>query len=264
MAVIERFARKLRRAILRDEPTYYDMFQNPGERYFAKLYLHQIEEVLRTHPAVLLKILDAGCQAGRLAIPLAQAGHEVTGVDTSGVGLSRATRHAKEAKIPLRLIRADLGAWLPAQPAGSFDAVICTEVLYLRENHRELLEGLLRVLKPEGFCFISHRSRGYYLAEAFQHRDWNAVRLLSSAQEGILFGSYYNWQDREELERIYRALKIRLVDIRPIGLFSWLAVQPGNFDEEGRELLFSVESKLSSDYAGAARYLLVSGQKESA
>ncbi|MBI3615204.1 MAG: class I SAM-dependent methyltransferase [Candidatus Omnitrophica bacterium] len=265
---LKRTLRKVRRAILQDEPTYYDMFQNPGEKYFARLYLHQIQKILQTGWPVQtdlpgpLKILDAGCQAGRLAIPLAQAGHQVTGVDTSGVGLNRAKRHAKESGIALRLIRANLGEWLPGQPAESFDAVICTEVLYLRQNQRELLEELLRVLRPGGLCFISHRPRGYYLAEAFQHRDWNAVRILTSAKEGTLFGSYYNWQDREELEDLYRALKVKLIAITPIGLLSWLAVKPDDLDEEGQDLLFKVETRFNKDHPGLGRYLLVSGRKE--
>ena len=258
----KRTMRKVRRAILRDEPTYYDMFQNPGERYFAKLYLHQIQPALQAYLPGRLKILDAGCQAGRLAIPLAQAGHQVIGVDTSAVGLRRAKRHAKEVGTSLRLIRANLGGWLPAQPGESFDAVVCTEVLYLRQNHRELLEGLLRVLRPGGLCFISHRPRGYYLAEAFGHRDWNAVRLLISGKEGILLGSYYNWQNREDLELLYRILKVKLIAITPIGFFSWLAVKPDDLDEEGQDLLFKVETTFNKDYPGSGRYLLVTGQKE--
>ena len=169
---IKKVVRKLRWAVLRDEPGYYDMFLNPGERFLARLYLHEIRRVLESHGrAGPLEILDAGCQAGRLSIPLASAGHRVTGVDTSAVGLRRAQRHAQEAKTRLSLIRADLGKWLPRAAAGSFDAVVCTEVLYLRPNHRELLEGLIRVLRPGGFCFISHRPAGYYMAEAVGRKD---------------------------------------------------------------------------------------------
>jgi 2-polyprenyl-3-methyl-5-hydroxy-6-metoxy-1,4-benzoquinol methylase len=59
----------------------------------------------------------------------------------------------------MNTIRADLGRWLPTQPTAGFDVVVCTEVLYLRPNHRTLLEQLIRVLKPGGLCFISHRQR---------------------------------------------------------------------------------------------------------
>ena len=258
---LKKIVRKVRRAILRDEPTYYDMYQNPGERYFARLYLHQIQQALQAHLPGALKILDAGCQSGRIGIPLAKAGHQVTGVDTSAVGLRRAQRHAKEEGVSLRLIRADLSRWLPAQSENSFDAVVCTEVLYLRPNHRTLLEQLLRVVRPGGLLFVSHRPTGYYLAEAFGHKDWDAVRLLLSAKEGTLFGSYYNWQEREDLEQMYRALRVKLISIAPIGFLSWLAVKPDDLDKEGQDLLFRIETAPAQPCPGSGRYLLVSCQK---
>lgn len=264
MAEFKRLVRKLRRAVLRDEPTYYDMFENQGERFFAKLYLHQIENDLNTYDLEPpLRILDAGCQAGRLAIPLALAGHQVTGVDTSGLGLRRANRHAKATGTSLHLIHADLTQWLPAQAPGQFDAVLCTEVLYLRQNYRTLLEGLIRVLRPGRLCFISHRPTSYYLAEAFQRRDSDAVRTLLTAKEGTLFGSYYNWQDHEGLLHLYAQLDVESITVTPIGVLSWLVVNPEDLDETGQELLFQAELALQGRYQGLGRYLLVSARKRS-
>lgn len=254
--------RKIRRALLRDEPTYYDMWENPGERYFARLYLNRMNQILREQvPQVPLKILDAGCQTGRLAIPLAQAGHRVTGVDTSGLALHRCRRHAQEAGAAVHLIRADLTRWLPRQPNDSYDAVICNEVLYLRPNHRELLEGLIRVLRPGGLCFISHRPTGYYLAEAFQRKDFKSVQLLLTAREGELNGSYYNWQEREQLLERYRELKVEVLSVTPIGFFSWWAVNPEPLDPEAEELLFKADLAAQTWCPGTGRYLLVCGRK---
>ena len=260
---MNKLLRKVRRAILRDEPTYYDMFLNPGERFLARIYLHEITQVLRTHgrPAPL-EILDAGCQAGRLAVPLASAGHRVTGVDTSAVALNRARRHAEEAGTKLKLIRADLGQWLPKMPAGSFDAVLCTEVLYLRQNHRELLGELLRLLRPGGLCFISHRPTGYYLAEAVGRKDWQAVETLLTQKEGTLFGSYYNWQERAELEEIYAGLGIADLRVTPVGFLSWLVTQPDKLTEPEQEKLLQADLALAEQFSHPGRYLLVSGRKK--
>ena len=261
-----RMTRKIRRAVFRDEPTYYDMFENQGEKFFARLYLRQIRRVLQEdgfqEGPCPLKILDAGCQAGRLSIPMSLEGHQVTGVDTSGVGLERLKRHAKEQGAVLRVIRADLGRWLPAQPKDSFDVIICSEVLYLRRNYRALLEGLIRLLRPRGLLFVSHRPTAYYLAEAFQRGDWDAVRLLQSSKEGTLFGSYYNWQDREDLEQLYGELPIENLEITPIGFLSWLAVNPERLDQAGQDLLFQAEVDSMHRCRGAGRYLLVSGRKK--
>ncbi|MBI4227211.1 MAG: class I SAM-dependent methyltransferase [Candidatus Omnitrophica bacterium] len=261
----QRVAGKLRRAILRDSPTYYDMYENAGERYFAKLYLHQIAETIGAHgPGHPLRILDAGCQTGRLAIPLAVAGHDLTGVDTSDLALRRARRHAKAAGVSLRCVRADLSRWLPAHPPEVFDAVVCTEVLYQRPNYRALLEHLIRILKPGGLLFISHRPTGYYLLEAFRQRDWGGVRRLLSSSEGTVNGSYYNWQDRADLTALYGTLPVDLIAITPIGFFSWMGVNPDHLDAEGQELLFRTEIASHDRCGGSGRYLLVSGRKRTA
>ena len=281
---MNKLLRKIRRAITRDEPGYYDMYLNPGEQFFARLYLHHIRKVLAAHPEPFgklrtgfvevewprsLKLLDAGCQAGRLAVPLALEGHRVVGVDTTLVGLRRCRRHAAEAGVkkcltpfpaPLELIRANLTRWLPAAEADSFDVVLCAEVLYLRENWRELLRGLIRLLRPGGLGFISHRPTDYYLAEAHQHQDQEAVRtLLSGAGEGKVIGSYYNWQNREDLRRIYEESGMEVLRIIPIGRLSQ-KVNPEKITEEQRNLLFQEEISLPDDGEGG-RYLLVCGKK---
>ncbi len=254
--------RKLRRAILRDEPTYYDMFENKGERFFARLYLHQIDRTLQSQPFhPPLKILDAGCQAGRLAIPLAKAGHQVTGIDTSDLALRRARRHACAEKTSLRLIRGDLSRWLPSQQQGSFDVVLCAEVLYLRSNYKTLLTGLIRLLRTGGLCFISHRPTAYYAAEAIQHQDWQAIRQVATASEGIFRGSYFNWQSRQELTKLYQDLGVEVLAITPIGFISWLTANPAEMDPAAQELLFKMELEAQGNHPDTGRYLLVSGRK---
>lgn len=184
-------------------------------------------------------------------------------MDTSGLALRRVQRHAEASGVSLTLNRADLSRWLPAQSPATYDVVVCTEVLYLRENHRALFEGLVRVLKPSGLGFISHRPTGYYLAEAFERRDWEAVRLLMSpTREGTLWGSYYNWQDREDLEGLYRRLSMGVLSITPIGFLSWLAVNPETLDRQAQGLLFQIEIAPHPRCPGSGRYLLVSSRKQ--
>lgn len=259
---MHKIARKIRRAVLRDEPGYYDMFLNAGERFFARLYLHHVRDLLREQERQPpLRILDAGCQTGRLAIPLAGDGHRVVGVDTSSLALHKCRRHAAEAGTTLELVRADLGRWLPGGPPESFDVVVCSEVLYLRDNYRTLLEGMVRLLRPGGICFISHRPTGYYLAEAFQRRDPEAIQTLLTKKEGKLFGSYYNWQDREDLEILYPPLGVEILRIVPVGFLAWLGLRPDALSEEEQELLFQAEIHPRSRLDCSGRYLLVCGRK---
>lgn len=39
---LPKMARKLRRALRHDEPGHYDMFENRGEQFSARPYLHQM------------------------------------------------------------------------------------------------------------------------------------------------------------------------------------------------------------------------------
>lgn len=262
MANIGRIVRKVRRAILRDEPGYYDMFENRGERYFAQLYLHAIRQTLQAEGRrPPLTILDAGCQAGRLAVPLAQDGHQVTGVDTSDLALRRAARHARDAGVALRAVRADLARWLPAQPPGMYDVVLCAEMLYLRDNYRALLDGLIRMLSPGGVGFISHRPAGYYLADAQRRHDAAAERLIRSMREGVLWGSYYNWQDRDDLVALYRPLPVDLLSITAIGPISWAGVDLNALDDDGLAALQAADLKAAEASAELGRYLLVTVKK---
>ena len=53
-------------------------------------------------------VLELGCGTGRVAIPLAQDGHDVVGLDRSEAMLARAERHARREGVTLRLVEGDM------------------------------------------------------------------------------------------------------------------------------------------------------------
>jgi len=53
-------------------------------------------------------ILELGCGTGRVAIPLAQDGHEVVGLDRSAAMLARAEKNARRDGVSLRLVEGDM------------------------------------------------------------------------------------------------------------------------------------------------------------
>jgi SAM-dependent methyltransferase len=102
------------------------------------------------------RVLDAGCGYGRVAVPLAAAGHEVAGLDLSPelIAAARAAAAAQGVEVAFtvgsmtRLPYAD----------GSFDAVICLwsafhELLEEREQDAALGE-FRRVLAPGGLGLV--------------------------------------------------------------------------------------------------------------
>ena len=96
----------------------------------------RIEWTLRHVPAGVRTILDVGAGHGGLTNRLAQSGYRVTGLDLSAVSLKR-----------LRACRTQGSALSLPFKAGSFDLVICAEVIehLSAQERRRCLDELWRV-----------------------------------------------------------------------------------------------------------------------
>jgi SAM-dependent methyltransferase len=98
-------------------------------------------------------VLDVGCGSGYLGALLAERGYDVTGIERSGC-------YQLPFPSSVRLIEADLEQGLPDLPAGSFDYVLCADILeHLRDPGR-LLEQLRGVVRPGGLLIASLPNSG--------------------------------------------------------------------------------------------------------
>lgn len=146
---------------------------DPGEygRNFADVYDEWYpggdEEAIVAFLSQLLpsraRILELGVGTGRVALPLAEAGFRVTGLDSSPEMLETLTR--KDPSGSVEQIRADAaapGTWPPHWTAGTFDCVLaaCNLLLNLSAPgaQREALAAVARVLVPDGMLVVE-RSR---------------------------------------------------------------------------------------------------------
>jgi len=102
------------------------------------------------------RILDLGCGYGRIAIPLAQAGYEVVGLDISKLMLDEAARRSATAGTHIEWIQADL-CHIPLSES-SFDVVLCLWLTFheLLEQREQLsaLQEICRVLRPGGRALL--------------------------------------------------------------------------------------------------------------
>lgn len=106
-------------------------------------------------------ILELGAGTGRVAVPLAEAGHEVTAVDLDPAMLDRARRRAAAAGPTtagrIGFVEADLlGLALPAGATYRL-AIIALNSLFLlasRESQREALRTVARHLAPGGLAVV--------------------------------------------------------------------------------------------------------------
>jgi ubiquinone/menaquinone biosynthesis C-methylase UbiE len=94
------------------------------------------------------RIVDLGCGTGSLAAVLAEAGHEVVGLDRSGEMLAAARTKAAASRIRLGLTRGDAGD--PPFAPESADVVLCRHVLWALPDRDAALAAWTRLLRPGG------------------------------------------------------------------------------------------------------------------
>jgi ubiquinone/menaquinone biosynthesis C-methylase UbiE len=119
-----------------------------------RLTVERVERLLARSPTNML--LDAGCGYGRIAVPLAQAGYQIVGVDVSPLMLEEAKRRAIEAGVSIELRLGDL-CQLPFEDE-SFDVVLCMWLTFNELLHEEdqlaALAEMSRVVRSGGWCLI--------------------------------------------------------------------------------------------------------------
>ena len=256
---MNRGLRKLLRVVADCDPDYYDMYAQADERLFARLYLDRIvrhAEAAGIQPPA--RVLEAGCQAGRIAIPLARRGYDVTGVDTSEFALRRARRHAQAAGVRVRWRRGDVVRVLGGR-APQFDLAVCAEVLYLNQAYRRMLAALAAAVRPGGLVCASHRPLCYYFYEAMRQQDIATARAVLARREGrVRDHAYVNWQTDEELRALYADAGLTWVAQYPIDRVAWLAgLQPSRLSQEAQRHWLELELGEDAGAGSCARYTLI-------
>lgn len=100
-------------------------------------------------PAEFEKALDVGCSDGTLGIGLREAGAEVWGIEQDSEFAGKA-----RAKLD-RVVCGDAAEALGALEPGTFDLVICADVLEHLPDPWAALHGVRRVLTADGWCIVS-------------------------------------------------------------------------------------------------------------
>jgi ubiquinone/menaquinone biosynthesis C-methylase UbiE len=121
------------------------------------------------------EILDCPAGFGRHAIPLAEAGYRVTGLDRSETQLAEAERRRTDPEWPM-LVRGDYRD-LPF-PDESFDAVLTlfSSLGYLdRDEDVGVLRELRRVLRPGRTLVIETAHRDGFARSAVSPRTWDRL-----------------------------------------------------------------------------------------
>lgn len=150
--------------------------KNAYNRINFLLHMHFIENHLQKG----LKILDAGCGAGRYSIEFAKRGCNVTLFDISDEQLKIAENKMVEAGYSERLERIVQGDIrdLSQFSDGQFDIVVCfgAPLSYVLDNRELAILEFKRVLKNKGMLFVSVNNK------------WGILKMLL----GNMYPDFFN------------------------------------------------------------------------
>jgi SAM-dependent methyltransferase len=125
----------------------------------------QLEGLTRWLDPAPKRVLDLGCGAGRVLVPLATARHRLVGLDTNADALRRCAARLTEADSEAELIEADFRREADL-PGGPFDAVLCLGNTFMMiTDVDEAIEFLGRVrdrLVPDGWLVIDDLPRDFW------------------------------------------------------------------------------------------------------
>lgn len=152
-----------------------------------------VRDLLAAELAGLGRVLEIGVGTGRIALPLAEAGVPLVGLDLSRPMLDRLVQNAG-GRAPFPVVQADATA-LPFGD-GSFGAAVAVHVLHLVPGWREAVRELVRAVRPGGRVLVDAGLRGGPLREL---RDRFAVET-GRARPDLGLG------DREDLDRFVESV----------------------------------------------------------
>ncbi|CAM4434750.1 class I SAM-dependent methyltransferase [Paenibacillus tarimensis] len=187
-----------------------DFFQE-DYLFFSEVILHsarterevrQLSEWLALHEGS--EILDLGCGQGRIAIPLAVNGYNVTALDGSPAMLEAVVQRAEREGVKLRLVQSDMR---DLDEHGRYDAVINLGTAFGYVPHVEddeaIIGNVYKALKPGGQFVIDTENRDYKLKGQLG-RSWfemKGVKVLSERSYDVVSGRWHEiltWSQGEK------------------------------------------------------------------
>ncbi len=132
-----------------------------------------------------VNVLDIGCGAGILSIPLARLGAHVTGIDTSEEAIATAKNYSKELGLNIDFRKTAIEAY-HRHELETYDMITALEVIEHVENLELFLHCCWQILRKNGLLFISSISR---TVRSFLKAIVAAEYLLGIVPKGM-----HSWQ----------------------------------------------------------------------
>jgi S-adenosylmethionine-dependent methyltransferase len=208
-----------------------------------------------------LRALDLGCGTGAIAVRLARLGLHVTLLDASLPMLDFAKRAAQEAGVTERIAlkHGDAAQVADLFPAGSFDVILCHNILEYVDDPGAVLRGAAHALRDSSSIIsVSVRNQaGEVLKAAIEDGDLDAAEHNLTAEWGheSLYGGRVRLFTAEGLQATLIAASLAVIAQRGVRVMSDY-LQPRVSRNDVYERIFELEQKLGRrpEFAPVARY----------
>ena len=178
------------------------------------------------------RAVDLGCGTGRLALALAQRGHQVLAVDLSAEMLKVVGEKARQAAVAIDRLQANL-VELDGLTEDSFDYAACLfgtlGMIAGAEPRRRFLGHVRRLLRPGGVFVLHVHNRWFHLGTRAGRRllvrnGWEAVRGRSALGDFVMpphqgLASFpMHLFTQHGICRLLRRCGLEVCDVRPLSL----------------------------------------------
>ena len=153
----------------------------------SRLTIQAVLKVLRKHGITGGKLLDVACGNGRICIPLARRGFDVTGIDIGALYIEDAKRRAMRYKVKARFICGDMRK-LGRLVRGKYHAVLSvwTSIGYYdKKIDQRFFRSVAQHLHKNGLFFVLNTMSHEYLLNHYCHGLYNETdKYLVLHQDG--------------------------------------------------------------------------------
>jgi GT2 family glycosyltransferase/ubiquinone/menaquinone biosynthesis C-methylase UbiE len=132
-------------------------------------------------------VLDIACGEGYGSAMLAGRARSVTGVDIAEIAVQHATERYRD--IPGLRFTCGNAAQIPLRDQ-SVDVVVSFETIEHHDRHREMLNEIRRVLRPDGILIISSPNRPVYSELAGHHNEFHVKELDFAEFDELIKGQF--------------------------------------------------------------------------
>ncbi|HKN34792.1 MAG TPA: methyltransferase domain-containing protein [Terriglobales bacterium] len=211
-----------------------------------------------------LRGLDLGCGTGATAVRLARLGMHMTLLDSSSAMLDIAKRATREAGVGGRIAlnHGDAAQVANLFPAGSFEVVLCHNILEYVDDPNSVLSAAAKVLQSDsGILSILVRNwAGEVFKAGVKTGDLESAERMLTTMWGheSLFGGRVRLFTLDSLQVMTKSASLAVAAERGVRVISDYLPQQISRREE-YERIFELERKLSSrpEFAAVARYIQV-------